>query len=163
MVKTYTIESTDHRAHMSEHEDGRWVSKADYDVLAAELAECKSDLVATEKGHDAAHAACVQYEARIAALEADLAAMTEGDPSWRKLRALTARVAALEVSLKIQDEANAVLMRQVADARRILGPLAECDPEIRRWLRRTDLSAETEEKPDDSDGERGIWRDEQRQ
>ena len=42
------------------------------DALAAELTDCKSDLKATEKQGDAAHEACVQYEARIAQLEADL-------------------------------------------------------------------------------------------
>ena len=44
----------------------------EHEALAAELADCKSDLKATEKQGDAAHEACVQVEARIAQLEADL-------------------------------------------------------------------------------------------
>lgn len=39
MVKTYTIESTDPQAHMSEHEDGRWVSKAELERIEAVLTE----------------------------------------------------------------------------------------------------------------------------
>jgi len=38
MVRTWTIESTDHRSQMSEHEDGLWVSLFDYHALEAELA-----------------------------------------------------------------------------------------------------------------------------
>lgn len=39
MVKTYTIESTDHQARMSEHEDGRWVPKAALERIEAALVE----------------------------------------------------------------------------------------------------------------------------
>jgi chromosome segregation ATPase len=40
--------------------------------LAADLADCKSTLVATEKQGDAAHAACEQYETQVEQLTAQL-------------------------------------------------------------------------------------------
>lgn len=94
-----------------------YVLAADYDALAAELVK-----------NEAAY---------------NKAASARNDI----LAGLRVGVAALESSLKIQDEANAVLMRQVAQARDILLPLAGCDPAIRAWLRRTDLSAETKVQP----------------
>jgi hypothetical protein len=42
------------------------------EALAAELAECKSDLAAVERAENAAHDACLDYEARVKALEAAL-------------------------------------------------------------------------------------------
>lgn len=39
MIKSYTIESTDHQARMSEHEDGRWVPKTELDRIEAVLVE----------------------------------------------------------------------------------------------------------------------------
>lgn len=50
----------------------RYIAETHYDALAAALTDCKSYLKAAEKQGDAAHEACVQYEARIAQLEADL-------------------------------------------------------------------------------------------
>ena len=43
------------------------------DKAAAIIAELASDCAAAERGHDAAHEACVEYEARIAALTEELA------------------------------------------------------------------------------------------
>jgi hypothetical protein len=83
-------------AYCGAHPDGEYVSFADYDAAIAALeAKCSdgwdhlhettlqlkaareqitalaSDCAAAERGHDAAHEACVEYEVRIAALEAD--------------------------------------------------------------------------------------------
>jgi hypothetical protein len=92
MVKTYTIESTDHRAHMSEHEDGRWMSKADYDALAAELAAEKSRLPALGEGYEALWLRAKKAEDRIHKLEAGLRELVAED--WRNVSEWDARARA---------------------------------------------------------------------
>ena len=62
--------------------------------LAAELADCKSDLAAVENQGDAAHTACEQYEARIVILVADKADLL------RVLGVADARIAQLEADIQ---------------------------------------------------------------
>lgn len=72
MVKTYTIESNDHRAHMSEHKDGRWVSKSDYDAVA-ELTAVRADKQGVISQRAAMEKHIYGLADRITALEAELA------------------------------------------------------------------------------------------
>jgi hypothetical protein len=78
--------------------DGRLTNSG---ALRAELADCKSTLAAPERQGDAAHAACEQYETRIAQLESDLQELTCGDVRY------TSHVARLEAALRrIRDRAG---------------------------------------------------------
>lgn len=52
MVKTYTIESTDHRAHMTEHKDGEWVAKADY-YTKGEIMDSDPELECLRQAYEA--------------------------------------------------------------------------------------------------------------
>lgn len=82
-----------------EHQRLRYQCETENTRLAAELAECKSDLAATEKSDNAAHRACLDYQVRVDALEAALAQVAT-DLAYKDDVSIIARVAAAQQTLK---------------------------------------------------------------
>lgn len=66
-----------------------------YDCAVARIRELESSLAAAEKQGDAAHEACLGYEAHVAELEAALREIADMHPDGNPVYAIEAAVAAL--------------------------------------------------------------------